>query len=356
MNPTTQADAKMQTLTVIAPVYNEEHGLFEFHRRLAETLDNLHLLSEVIYVNDGSIDDSLHVMEQIMDTDRRVRIVNLSRNFGKEIALTAGLDQAKGDAAVVIDTDLQDPPELIVLLVAKWSEGHDIVYAERRERLGETWLKRSTAHWFYKLMRHVGEVPLPENTGDFRLLSRRCLDALSTCRERQRFMKGLFSWIGFSHAKVIYDRSPRFEGKSKWNYARLLNLAIEGITSSTIAPLKLATYLGLTTALVAFIYGSVVILRTLIWGRDLPGYASLVVMILFLSGVELIALGILGEYIGRIFVETKGRPLYLVKDVLTPGHSWQTMRKPAGQSHEFEQTGATPEKWSEQQTTATLDH
>jgi glycosyltransferase involved in cell wall biosynthesis len=303
-------------LSVVAPVYNEEEGLGEFHRRLAVVLDMLRMSAEIIYVNDGSRDRSLRIMEQLHLSDARVAIVNLSRNFGKEIALTAGLDHVRGDAAVVIDTDLQDPPELIPTLVSKWREGYDVVYAERRERLGETWLKKKTARLFYRIMHHVGEVPIPENTGDFRLLDRRCLDALKECRERRRFMKGLFAWVGFKQARVIYDRDPRFAGTTKWNYWRLWNLALEGITSFTIAPLKLATYLGLVTAFAAFSYGVFIVGRTLILGRDLPGYASLMAVMLLLGSVQLIALGVIGEYIGRVFVETKGRPLYLVSDFL----------------------------------------
>jgi glycosyltransferase involved in cell wall biosynthesis len=303
-------------LSIVAPVYNEEDGLCEFHRRLSAVLDTLRVVSEIIYVNDGSRDRSLHVLRQLHQSDSRVAIVDLSRNFGKEIALTAGLDHARGAAAVVIDTDLQDPPELIPALVSKWREGFNVVCAERRARHGETWLKRSTARLFYRLMSRVGEMPLPENTGDFRLLDRRSLDALAACRERRRFMKGLFAWVGFQQARIVYDREPRFAGRTKWNYWRLWNLALEGITSFTIAPLKLAMYLGLMTAVVAFVYGTFIIGRTLIYGRDLPGYASIMVVILLMGGVQLIALGVIGEYVGRIFIETKGRPLYLVGDFL----------------------------------------
>jgi polyisoprenyl-phosphate glycosyltransferase len=314
-------DVDAPKLSVVAPVYNEEDGLREFHRRLSATLDTLHESTEVIYVNDGSSDRSLQIMQQLRLGDARVTIVNLSRNFGKEIALTAGLDHVRADAAVVIDTDLQDPPELIPSLVAKWHEGYDVVYAERRTRRGETWFKKKTASLFYQLMRHTGEVPLPQNTGDFRLINRRCLNALNSCRERRRFMKGLFAWVGFRQTQVIYDRDPRFAGQTKWNYWRLWNFAIEGITSSTIAPLKLATYMGVATAFGAFVYGAFIIGRTLIFGRELPGYASLTVFVLFLGGMELIALGVIGEYIGRIFVETKARPLYLVRDIFTSRNS-----------------------------------
>jgi glycosyltransferase involved in cell wall biosynthesis len=305
-------------LSVVVPVYNEEDGLIELHQRLAGVLDSLCLPSEVIYVNDGSDDHSLDVVHELRNRDDRVAIVNLSRNFGKEIALTAGLDYATGEAVVVIDADLQDPPEVIPQLIEKWLEGYDVVCATRRERRGETWLKRTTAHAFYTLMRRVGEAPIPENTGDFRLLNRRCIDALAACRERRRFMKGLFSWVGFKHATVIYDRDPRFAGHTKWSYWRLWNFAIEGITSFTIVPLKLATYAGLITAVAALIYAAFIVARTLFLGRAVPGYASLMVAILFLGGIQLIAMGVIGEYVGRIFVESKGRPLYLLDTYLVP--------------------------------------
>jgi glycosyltransferase involved in cell wall biosynthesis len=301
-------------LSVVVPVYNEQEVLREFHRRLSAVLDALDLTAEVIYVNDGSGDLSLYALEELRAADERVAIVNLSRNFGKEIAVTAGLDRVRGQAAVVIDADLQDPPELIASLVGKWREGYDVVYASRLERHGETWLKRTTASLFYRVMHSIGDVPIPENTGDFRLLNRRCLDALASCRERRRFMKGLFAWVGFRQASISYDREPRFAGATKWNYWRLWNLAIEGITSFTIAPLKLATYFGLLTAMVSFMYGAFIIGRTILLGRQLPGYASMMVVILFLAGVQLIAMGVVGEYVGRIFVEVKNRPLYLVEN------------------------------------------
>jgi glycosyltransferase involved in cell wall biosynthesis len=299
-------------LSIVVPVYNEIEVLPEFYGRLTAALRTLQPRAEIVFVNDGSTDLSLLALRELQARDARIAIVNLSRNFGKEIAVTAGLDHVRGDAAVVIDADLQDPPEVIPALVGKWREGYDVVYARRRERRGETWLKRTTAALFYRVMRHIGDMPIPENTGDFRLLSRRCLDAVVSCRERRRFMKGLFAWVGFSQAAILYDRAPRFAGKTKWNYWRLWNLAIEGITSFTIAPLKLATYLGLVTAVAALLYAAYIFGRTLVLGRDLPGYASLMVAILFMGGVQLIAMGVIGEYVGRIFIEAKGRPLYLL--------------------------------------------
>jgi polyisoprenyl-phosphate glycosyltransferase len=303
-------------LSVVVPVYNEAEALPEFHRRLAAVLDNLYWPSEVVYVNDGSMDPSVTVIQKLYQGDGRVALVNLSRNFGKEVAVTAGLDHVRGEVAVVIDADLQDPPEVIPVLVDKWLEGYDMVYAKRRERRGETWLKRKTASAFYRVIHNIGEAPIPADTGDFRLLNRRCIDALASCRERRRFMKGLFAWVGFRHAAITYDRDPRFAGKTKWNYWRLWNLAIEGITSFTIVPLKIATYFGLITAVSALLYASFIVTRTFVMGREVPGYASLMVAILFLAGVQLVAMGVIGEYVGRIFVEAKGRPLYLVDTYL----------------------------------------
>ena len=305
-------------LSVVVPVYNEAEVLSEFHHRLSLVLDKIGDASEIIYINDGSVDQSLHVIQELRAADERVALVNLSRNFGKEVAITAGLDYVRGDAVVVIDADLQDPPEVIPLLIDKWQEGYDMVYGKRRERRGETWLKRATANGFYRLVHNIGDTPIPENTGDFRILNRRCVDALRRCREQRRFMKGLFAWVGFKHASITYDRDPRFAGKTKWNYWRLWNFALEGITSSTIVPLKIAAYLGLATAISALIYALVIVSRTLLLGREVPGYASLMVTILFLAGVQLISIGIIGEYVGRIFVEAKGRPLYFLDTYLPP--------------------------------------
>ena len=303
-------------LSVVVPVYNEAEVLPEFHRRLAAVLDQLFLPSETIYVNDGSVDPSVLVIKTLHESDGRVALVNLSRNFGKEVAVTAGLDHVRGEVAVVIDADLQDPPELIPLMVDKWLEGYDMVYARRRERRGETWLKRATASAFYRVIHNIGEAPIPADTGDFRLLNRRCIDALASCHERRRFMKGLFAWVGFKHVAIPYDRDPRFAGDTKWNYWRLWNFAIEGITSFTIVPLKIATYFGLITAVSALLYALYIATRTVVMGREVPGYASLMVAILFLAGVQLVAMGVIGEYVGRIFIEAKGRPLYLVDTYL----------------------------------------
>jgi glycosyltransferase involved in cell wall biosynthesis len=299
-------------IAVVIPAYNEGDGLRAFHARLAAAMETLGSW-EALYVNDGSRDNTWEVMQSLRAADPHVSLLNLSRNFGKEIAIAAGLDHADADAVVVIDADLQDPPELIPDLVARWREGFDTVYAQRRVRQGETWLKRTTAAGFYRLMQRVGRVKIPENVGDFRLMSRRVVLALRQLPEQHRFMKGLFAWVGFPAAAVPYDRDPRASGESKFNYWRLWNLALEGITGFTVVPLKLATYIGLAVAVLAGIYGAQLILRTLVFGNPVPGYPSLMAVVLFLGGVQMLMLGIIGEYLGRVFNETKRRPLYFVE-------------------------------------------
>ena len=300
-------------LSVVVPAYNEAEGLGELHARVSRTMDALGEPWELVLVNDGSRDATLAAMERLRAADPRVAIVNLSRNFGKEIATTAGLDHARGAAIIILDADLQDPPELIPELVAGWREGYDTVYAQRRRREGETWLKRSTAKLFYRLMGRVARVEIPPDTGDFRLISRRVVNALAELREQHRFMKGLFAWVGFPSKAVPYDRAPRFAGQTKWNYWKLWNLALEGITSFTIVPLKVATYLGLVVGLAAAIYIAEIVIRTLLFGNPVPGYPSLLAVVLFIGSVQLVTLGIMGEYLGRIFNEVKRRPLYLVE-------------------------------------------
>lgn len=300
-------------LSVVVPAYNEQEVLPEFHRRLCSVLASLCADAEIVYVNDGSTDDTFQVMGRLKNTWPRTAIVDLSRNFGKEIALTAGLDHAQGEAVVVMDADLQDPPELIPQLVEEWKNGYDVVYAKRVSRNGEGWIKKSTAYGFYRIIQKFSRTRIPEDTGDFRLLSRRALDALKQLREQHRFMKGLFAWIGYPQKAVPYHRDSRYAGKTKWNYWRLWNFALEGITSFTTAPLKISTYLGLICAVGAFLGALAVIFRTLLYGDPVRGWPSLMVVMLFLGGVQLISIGILGEYLGRMFNETKKRPLYLLK-------------------------------------------
>jgi glycosyltransferase involved in cell wall biosynthesis len=304
----------MAKLTVVVPAYNESEGLKDFHVRLATVLDGMDMESEVLYVDDGSRDDTYAIMCALREADPRVSTLKLSRNFGKELALTAGLDQVDADATVVIDADLQDPPELIPTFVSHWREGYDVVYGTRASRAGETGFKKMTASGFYRVMEKLSSTPIPRDTGDFRLLSRRALDALKQVRERQRFMKGLFTWVGFRQLSVVYHRDPRHAGQTKWNYWRLWNFAIDGITSFSGAPLKAATYVGLLTALFAFLFGIWVLVKALWFGDAVRGYPSLMVVVLFLGGVQLMALGVIGEYLGRLYVESKQRPLYLIDE------------------------------------------
>ena len=333
------SQSMQQLLSVVVPVYNEEDVFEEFYRRLSSVLQSIPMQSEIIVVNDGSRDGTLAILKRLYSQDSRIAVVDLSRNFGKEIALTAGLHRASGDAVVVIDADLQDPPELIPALIGEWQNGFDVVYAQRLMRQGEGFIKKTTAHLFYRLMQHVGRVRIPEDTGDFRLLSRRATQALNSLNEQHRFMKGLFTWIGFPQKGVPYERDPRHAGNTKWNYFGLFNLAIEGITSFTTGPLRLATFIGLITATGAFVYGIYMIMRTLFFGNPVPGYPSLIVIVLFLGGVQLTAIGIMGEYLGRIFNETKNRPLYFV-NAYFPSRSTNTPPSVASKNEHSHPTGS----------------
>jgi len=297
------------TFSLVIPAFNEAEGLEEFHQRLVVAMQPLGSW-EAIYIDDGSDDATRELVEYLRLDDPRIALISLSRNFGKEIATTAGLDHARGEVVIVIDADLQDPPEVIPDLVAAWRLGFDMVCARRRAREGETALKKLTAHVFYRLMRHTGRVKLPPDTGDFRLMTRRVVEAVCKLREQHRFMKGLFAWVGFPTTTVLYDRAPRHRGRGKWNYWKLWNLALEGM------PLKIATYLGLMVALLSVGFGAQVIVKTLLFGNPVAGYPSLMTVMLFLGGVQLMTLGVIGEYLGRIFNETKRRPLYLVERFL----------------------------------------
>lgn len=302
-------------LSVVAPAYNEETLLGHFVERVRAALDPLNIPFEIVLVNDGSTDDSLRVMDRLAEGDGRITIVNLSRNFGKETALTAGIAHARGDAVLVLDADLQDPPELAAQFLAAYCEGYDMVYGRRTVRHGETFAKRATADGFYRLMRRIGPVPLPENVGDFRLMSRRAVDALLELGEHHRFMKGLFAWIGFPTKAIDYERAPRHSGQTKWNYWKLINLSIEGITSFTIVPLRVTSFIGFAVALLTFLYGGWLLVRTILYGDPVAGFPTLIVTMLFLGGVQLMALGVIGEYLGRVFNETKRRPLFFVESV-----------------------------------------
>ena len=305
----------MKTISLLIPAYNEEQVLEKLFPRLNALAESQKDYAfEFLFINDGSKDATLDIIKDYAEKDTRVSYINLSRNFGKEIGMVAGLDHAKGDAVVVIDADLQDPPELIPEMISLWEEGYDDVYAKRRSREGESWLKKFTSKQYYRLLQRVTRVPIQEDTGDFRLLDRRVVEALKQFRESQRNAKAMFSWVGFHKKEILYDRDPRAAGETKWNYVKLIELALDGITSFTTAPLRLSTYAGIIISGLTFIYLVVLVVRTIFFGTDLAGYPSMMAVILFLGGVQLISLGIIGEYVGRIFNETKGRPLYFVEE------------------------------------------
>ena len=307
------------TLGIVIAAYNEADALPAMHARLSRVLDAMGLPAQVVYVDDGSRDATWQVLGAIAADDPRVRLLRLSRNFGKELALTAGLDHVDADAVVVLDADGQDTPELLPEFVARWREGHDVVYGTRASRDGESWLKRATASAFYRTINRVSNTGIPADTGDFRLMSRRVVESLRGLRERQRFMKGLFAWVGFPNTSIAYRREARIAGRSKFNYWRLWNFALEGITGFSTAPLRVATYVGLGTALLAFGYGMWIIAKTLAWGDPVQGWPTMMAVVLFLGGVQLMALGVIGEYLGRLYLEAKQRPLYLVQERREPG-------------------------------------
>lgn len=301
-------------VTILVPAYNEEAVLLMLYDRLKALMDaNTAYNFEVLLVNDGSKDKTFSIMQELRSKDKRINYLNLSRNFGKETAMIAGLDYAKGDCVIIIDADLQDPPELIPEMLQYWEQGYDDVYAKRKSRKGETWLKKFTSKMYYKVLQSMTKVEIQKDTGDFRLLDRRCVEALKQIRESQRYTKGLFSWIGYNKKEILYDRDPRAAGQTKWNYRNLVNLSIDGITSFTTSPLRWSAILGILVSLAGFIYMLVIIIKTLVNGVEVPGYASTMVVILFLGGVQLIFLGVIGEYLGRAFYETKGRPLYFIE-------------------------------------------
>ena len=302
-------------LTLVVAAFDEAASLPLLHRRIVDALDAAaDLEGRVLYIDDGSRDDTWRVLRELAARDPRVALLRLSRNFGKEAALTAGLDRVEQGAAMILDADGQDPPELLPHFVAKWREGYDDVHGTRVEREGEGWLKKSSAHIFYRVIQRLSKTPVPADTGDFRLLSPRALAALRQMRERHRFMKGLFGWIGYNSVAIPYQRGPRAAGESKFNLWRLWNFALEGITSFSTAPLRLATYLGLGAAAVAFLYAVWIIAKALLLGDRVAGWPTMMAVILFLGGVQLVALGMIGEYLGRLYDESKQRPLYLVDD------------------------------------------
>ena len=315
-------------VSIVAPFYNEGEAVESFYQTLSVVLDGVaNIRFEIICVDDGSHDDTLSRLISLVDRDPRFSVIELSRNFGKEAALSAGLDAAKGDAVIPIDADLQDPPELIPALIAEWRKGAEVVLARRRDRDSDTFLKRSTAKLFYRLHNWLSQVQLPADVGDFRLIDKSVLEALKQLPERQRFMKGLFAWLGFKTTTVEYSREPRKVGSTKYSWSSLLNLSLEGLTSFSTEPLRLCAYAGGLTATMTLFYAGFIVLRTLIQGVDVPGYASLLVAVLFLGSLQLIGIGLLGEYVGRIYIETKQRPRYLIRKLHQRSHA-EPLRSP----------------------------
>jgi len=305
----------MKKISIIVPAYNEEESLPFLYERLTNLIDSIKKYKfEVLFINDGSKDKTLDIIKEIREKDDRYCYVNLSRNFGKEIAMMAGLDYAKGDAVIFIDADLQDPPELIPELIKYWEEGYDDVYAKRKSRDGETFLKKFTSKMYYKILQKLSKVEIQKDTGDFRLLDRRCVNALKKLRESQRCSKSMFSWIGYKKKEVLFDRDARIAGKTKWNYKRLVDLAIDGITSFTTSPLRLATYISIPTFIMLAMYTVYIIIKCFVVKEIVHAYQAIILLILFFSGIQILLFGIVGEYLGRIFNETKNRPLYLVDE------------------------------------------
>lgn len=301
-------------LSVVVPLYNEEAVLEACHLRLCKVLDSLPQMCEIVYVDDGSSDRSWDLACLLTSSVHQIRTMRLSRNFGKEAAMSAGLQSAKGMAIVLLDADLQDPPELIPAMVEQWQSGFDVVDMKRKQRHGESWFKRTTASLFYKLINRLSDLPIPENVGDFRLMDRRVVDEINKLPERTRFMKGLFTWPGFRRTTLLFDREPRHAGQTKWNYTQLVHLAFEGITSFSTRPLRLATGAGLLTSLAAVAMALVVFAKTLVLGDPVAGYPTTIMVILLLGGVQLLSIGLMGEYVGRLFIEAKQRPLFVVMD------------------------------------------
>lgn len=305
----------MKKISIIIPVYNEEDSLpflFERLNNLTNQLENYEF--EILFVNDGSKDKTLEIIKEQRKIDSRISYLDFSRNFGKEIAMIAGLDYVTGDAVIFMDADLQDPPELILEFVKYWEQGYDDVYAKRKTRKGETFLKKFTSKMYYRVLQKVAGMEIQKDTGDFRLLDRRCVNALKKLRESQRCTKSMFSWIGYNKKEVLYDREPRVAGKTKWNYRKLIDLAIDGITSFTTSPLRLATYISIPTFLLLAGYFVYVIAKCFVVKEPIHAFQAIILLILFFSGVQILLFGIIGEYLGRIFLETKNRPLYLVNE------------------------------------------
>ena len=305
----------MKKITILIPAYNEEESLGALYERISKIMNSMtNYEFELLFVNDGSKDKTLSMIKELRAYDSRVCYVDFSRNFGKEIAMIAGLDYTTGDCVIIMDADLQDPPELIPQMVELWEQGYDDVYAKRKSRAGETWLKKFTSKMYYKVLQSLTNVEIQKDTGDFRLLDRRCINALRKMRESGRCSKSMFSWIGYNKKEILYDRDPRFAGQTKWNYKKLIDLAIDGITSFTTSPLRIATYVSIPTFLALFIYFIYVIVKCIKLNVAIQAFQAIILLILFFAGLQIILLGIIGEYLGRIFNESKNRPLYLVNE------------------------------------------
>ena len=305
----------MKKISIIIPAYNEEESLPFLYERLEKLMDSItNYEFEVLFINDGSKDNTLNLIKEYREKDSRISYVDFSRNFGKEIGMIAGLDYATGDAVIFMDADLQDPPELIPEMIKYWEKGYDDVYAQRRSRAGETFLKKFTSKMYYKVLQTLTSVPIQKDTGDFRLLDRRCVNALKKLRETDRNSKSMFSWIGYKKKAVMYDRDPRVAGKTKWNYKKLVNLAIDGITSFTTSPLRISTYIAIPTFLALFVYFIYVIIKCITQDVAIQAFQAIILLVLFFSGVQILLFGIIGEYLGRIFNASKNRPLYLVNE------------------------------------------
>ncbi|WP_353663213.1 glycosyltransferase family 2 protein [Hydrogenimonas sp. SS33] len=305
---------KNPMISIVSPAYNEEENIPVFLKKLLPVLENLHMPYEIIFISDGSTDGTLDMMLKMKNkyADKEIRVLNFSRNFGKEAAITAGLDKSRGDLIIPIDADLQHPPQLIEKFIDKWREGYDVVLAKRKNRFREGYLKRTGASFFYKIITKISDITVPEDVGDYRLMTRKVVDAIKGLPENQRFMKGLFAWIGFKTATVEYDVRERHSGSTGFNIWKLWNLAIDGITSFSTWPLRIWTYIGMAISSMSLVYATFIIIKTLVFGVDTPGFASLMVGILMLGGIQLIGIGILGEYIGRIYMESKRRPTYII--------------------------------------------
>ena len=305
----------MKKVTIIVPAYNEEESLPFLYERLEKLMnENTNYEFEILFVNDGSKDKTIDLIKEYREKDKRINYVDFARNFGKEIAMIAGLDYATGDCVIFIDADLQDPPELIPEMIKYWEEGYDDVYAQRRSRKGETWLKKFTSKMYYRVLQSLTKVPIQKDTGDFRLLDKRCANALRKMRETGRNSKSMFSWIGYKKKAIFYDRDPRVAGSTKWNYAKLINLAIDGITSFTTSPLRISTYIAVPTFLALLVYFIYVIVKCIRLHVAIQAFQAIILLILFFAGVQILLFGIVGEYLGRIFNESKHRPLYLVNE------------------------------------------